>query len=151
MSKTPFDTELITRILPHRAPFLLVDGIAEIGEKSIIARLYLDPQLIFFAGHFPAEPIMPGVLVVEALAQTAGLLLGLTPDAASRAQRTFFLARTEMKFMNTALPGDTLALHAELTRHFGALFRFDVAAWAGERCIAEGNLALAQRPLQEPV
>jgi 3-hydroxyacyl-[acyl-carrier-protein] dehydratase len=101
--------------------------------------------MVFFAGHFPAEPIMPGVLVVEALAQTAGLLLGLRPTAESGTPRAFFLARTEMKFPNTAVPGDTLSLIATLTRSFGTLFRFDVAACVGERRIAEGNLALAER------
>lgn len=139
------DTASITRILPHRPPFLLVDRIDALGDTHIDARLFLDPQMFFFAGHFPHEPIMPGVLVVEALAQAAGLLLGLrrfdsSPPAA------FFLARTEIKFPGTAVPGENLVLHATLTRHFGGLFRFDVAARVDARRIAEGNLALAQRP-----
>ena len=142
------DPELIARILPHRKPFLLVDGIDEVDEHRIVAHLLLDPHMVFFAGHFPSEPIMPGVLVVEALAQTAGLLLGLRPTTGSAAPPSYFLARTEIKFMNTAVPGETLTLHANLTRNFGTLFRFDVAARVGTRRIAEGNLSMARRPVQ---
>ena len=90
---------------------------------------------------------MPGVLIAEALAQTSGLLIGLSEMAVAAAPpekpRAFFLAVTNIKFTHPAMPGDTLMLRATADRNFGMLFRFNVEATAGRNLIASGSLTLA--------
>ena len=140
------DKKVITQILPHRPPFLFVDRITTFnGSDRIEAELYLSSDLPFFSGHFPGRPVMPGVLVTEALAQTAGLLIGLGRDveASSRKQQAFFLARAEMKYLLPAIPGETLSLRASLVKAFGAMFLFAVEADNGSGTVAKGSLALA--------
>lgn len=104
-----YDISLIKEILPHRSPFLFVDRIMELkaGER-IVAEKDLSPDESFFKGHFPGNPIMPGVLVTEALAQTSGLLIGLTWNekggvATGERPGFLYLASTNMKF--SSLPG----------------------------------------------
>jgi 3-hydroxyacyl-[acyl-carrier-protein] dehydratase len=143
-----FDVEKITAVLPHRNPFLFVDRIIEIIEKrKIVAEKDLSYDDYFFAGHFPENPIMPGVLVSEALAQTSGLLLGLTSEMESRTadhkMRNFFLANINIKFFNPAKPGETLRLEARLKKKYGKFFLFEVASDVANRRIAKGTLTLA--------
>jgi 3-hydroxyacyl-[acyl-carrier-protein] dehydratase len=145
-----YDISVIEKMLPHRKPFLFVDRVIKFkAEKKIIAEKYLSPDEWFFAGHFPERPIMPGVLISEALAQTAGLLLGLTrkQKVHSMNQKNpnlFFLANVNMKFSTPAKPGDTLRLEASLKKKYGRLFFFGVAAYVVSRQIAKGTLTLAE-------
>lgn len=144
---TTFDENRIFQILPHREPFLFVDRIVDFsGGDRIETEFKLSPDLVFFKGHFPGQPIMPGVLVTEALAQTCGLLIGLkyAHDEEKKAAR-YFLARSEMKFTRPAYPGERLDMDAALGKAFGTLFRFDVTAAVGERRIAAGTLSLAEQ------
>ena len=143
-----FDVEKITAILPHRNPFLFVDRIINIIEDhKIVAEKDLSDDDYFFAGHFPGNPIMPGVLVSEALAQTSGLLLGLTYGKESRTidhkMRNFSLANVNIKFFNPAKPEETLRLEARLKKNYGKFFLFEVAADVLNRRIAKGTLTLA--------
>lgn len=146
----PYDISVIEDVLPHRDPFLFVDRVTElqldcriVAEKSLLLDNY------FFAGHFPGNPIMPGVLVSEALAQTSGLLLGLTwkekgyPVQVGQAPH-LFLASVNIKFSSPAMPGDTLRLEATLIKQFGRLFYFEVAARVRDTQIAKGSLSLAE-------
>jgi 3-hydroxyacyl-[acyl-carrier-protein] dehydratase len=139
----PYDLKLIKKILPHRHPFLFVDRVLafEAGVR-ITAAKKLDPEAAFFAGHFPGRPIMPGVLVAEALAQACGLLLGLT--FTERTDLRLFLARVDLKFSRPAQPHDTLVLEALLKKTYGTMHLLDVAARVGSRLIAKGSLALAE-------
>ena len=144
-----YDISVIKEILPHRTPFLFVDRVIKIkvGQK-IIAEKDLSIDDCFFAGHFPGKPIMPGVLVSEALAQTSGLLLGLTwyeSDKSINGKKTnlFFLANVNMKFSAPAKPGDTLRLEASLKKEYGRSFFFEVAAYVTISQIAKGTLMLA--------
>ena len=135
-------------LLPHREPFLFVDRVIKLEpNKSIVAERLLHAEEPHFAGHFPGRPIMPGVLIAEALAQTSGLLIGLSEMASAAAPpekpRAFFLAVTNIKFTHPAVPGDTLVLRATMDRNFGMLFRFNVEATAGRNLIASGSLTLA--------
>lgn len=144
---TAFDENRIFQILPHREPFLFVDRIVDFsGEDRIETEFKLSPDLVFFKGHFPGQPIMPGVLVTEALAQTCGLLIGLkyAHDEEKKDAR-YFLARSEMKFIQPAYPGERLDMDAALGKAFGTLFRFDVTAAVGDRRIAAGTLSLAEQ------
>ena len=143
-----YDISAIKEILPHRSPFLFVDRIVklEVGEK-IIAEKDLSIDESFFTGHFPVNPIMPGVLISEALAQTSGLLLGLTwkdrDKSLDKEKVNLILANINMKFSNPAKPGDTLRLESSLKKQYGKLFLFEVAAYVVGRQIAKGTLALA--------
>jgi 3-hydroxyacyl-[acyl-carrier-protein] dehydratase len=144
-----YDPSIIQDILPHRPPFLLVDRVLEIDlGKQIIAEKDLSPDAPFFIGHFPGRPIMPGVLVAEALAQTSGLLLGLTWRERGLSfdisGMDLFLANVNIKFTSLSGPGDTLRLEASIKKEFGRLFSFDVAAFVIDRQAAKGSLMLAQ-------
>jgi len=145
-----YDISAIKKMLPHRSPFLFVDRVVklEAGEK-IIAEKDLSIDESFFTGHFPGNPIMPGVLISEALAQTSGLLLGLTwkdrGKCLDQEKVNLILANINMKFSNTAKPGETLRLEASLKKKYGRLFFFEVAAYVVGRQIAKGTLALAEQ------
>ena len=146
--KSVFELEDILPVLPHRPPFLFVDRVTLLEpHKSIVAERALRPDEPQFAGHFPGRPIMPGVLIAEALAQTSGLLIGLSEKLSSTAPpekpKAFFLAVTNIKFTHPAVPGDVLVLRATSDRQFAALHRFNVEATAGRNLIASGSLTLA--------
>jgi len=147
--KPLFNLDDILPILPHRRPFLFVDRVLELEpHKSILAERVLRPEEPYFAGHFPGRPIMPGVLVAEALAQTAGLLLGLsdklTNAGAPAHPKMFFLATTSIKYSQPAVPGDVLWLRAASDTSFSGLHRFNVEAKVGANLIASGSLTLAR-------
>jgi 3-hydroxyacyl-[acyl-carrier-protein] dehydratase len=149
MSETPlFTLEDILPVLPHRPPFLFVDRVTKLEpNQSIVAERLLRPEEPQFAGHFPGQPIMPGVLVAEALAQACGLLLGLSGKLGGSPPpagvKMLFLAATNIKFKHPAAPGDVLVLRALSDRSFSGLFRFNVEATVGEKVIASGSLMLA--------
>ena len=146
MAKVDVGPDEIRRILPHREPFLFVDRVTGLEpDLRIVAERTPDPAEPHFAGHFPGRPIMPGVLITEALAQTAGLLLALSAMARGEdpGGRLFYLARAEMKWTAPVTPGETLSLEARLERSFGALTSFAVRAWTRRKDAARGNLTLA--------
>lgn len=147
--KSLFDLSVIQEILPQRAPFLFVDRVVALtGGEKITAEKILQPEDIFFAGHFPDRPLMPGVLVTEALAQTSGLLLGLTAMenglTATEERPGFFLASVNMKYLTPAKPNDTLRLESSLVKGFAGLYLFNVAAFVQDTQIAKGTLSLAE-------
>jgi len=146
--KALFELAELLPLLPHREPFLFVDRVTKLEpHKSIVAERLLRADEPHFAGHFPGRPIMPGVLIAEALAQTSGLLIGLSEmsfaSAPPEQPKAFFLAVTSLKFTHPAVPGDTLVLRASSDRQFAALHRFNVEATAGRNLIATGSLTLA--------
>jgi len=141
------DVSAIKEILPHRDPFLFIDRVVEFRSNEMItAEKDLLPDMVFFAGHFPGEPIMPGVLITEALAQACGLLLGLTwkdtPELKGNIGPMLFLINVNMKYKSPAVPNETLSLTAALKKKFGGLFMFDVSAHVKDRLIAKGSISL---------
>ena len=144
--------EEISKYLPHRDPSIFVDSIeAHTFGKSITGSLFLNPEREFFKGHFPNNPIMPGVLIAEALAQTSGLLVALdaaressAQDGAAKIPKIFYLASNNMKFTNVARAGDTLTLNCALVKSFGGLSQFSAEAICGRNKIATGSLVLAE-------
>ncbi|MFM2295690.1 MAG: (3R)-hydroxymyristoyl-[acyl carrier protein] dehydratase [Verrucomicrobiota bacterium] len=143
-----FELADLLPVLPHREPFLFVDRVTKlVPHQSIVAERRLRADEPQFAGHFPGRPIMPGVLIAEALAQTSGLLIGLSEKLSSTTlpekPKAFFLAVTNIKFTHPAVPGDVLVLRATSDRQFAALHRFNVEATVGRNLIATGSLTLA--------
>jgi 3-hydroxyacyl-[acyl-carrier-protein] dehydratase len=142
---TPYDPGLVQKILPHRSPFLFVDSVetCEAGV-GLTAVKKLDPAAGYFKGHFPGRPMMPGVLVAEALAQAGGLLIGLTYGEKMNFQ--LFLAQVDLKFIQPALPGEVLELKVDLKKTYGNLFRLAAKASVGSRVVAKGSLVLSREP-----
>jgi len=140
ISKAPaMDTNKIKSILPHRYPMLLVDKVTELKPTSIVAVKNVTQNEPFFQGHFPEEPIMPGVLIVEAMAQAGGLLvIGNLEDAAHYS--TYFLRIDNVKFVHKVVPGDTLIFRVDVAapvRHgIGTMQGY---AFVGENCVAEAT------------
>ncbi|MBW2363752.1 MAG: 3-hydroxyacyl-[acyl-carrier-protein] dehydratase FabZ [Deltaproteobacteria bacterium] len=141
------DISIIKEMLPHRDPFLFVDRVVEFkSNETITTEKELLPDMVFFAGHFPGTPIMPGVLTTEALAQACGLLLGLTwkekPELKGNVGSMLFLVNVNMKYTSPAVPNETLILKAALKKKFGGLFMFDVSAQVKDRLIGKGSISL---------
>lgn len=126
----PLDINEVLRRLPHRYPFLLVDRVLEFeANKSIKALKNVTFNEPFFPGHFPHRPVMPGVLMLEALAQTCGLLAFLTANVypSERAQ-LYFAGIDGVRFRRPVEPGDQLHLKAELTRVMRGIWKFNTVA-----------------------
>ncbi|MBB4037829.1 UDP-3-O-[3-hydroxymyristoyl] N-acetylglucosamine deacetylase/3-hydroxyacyl-[acyl-carrier-protein] dehydratase [Dysgonomonas hofstadii] len=134
-----FDINRIKELLPHRYPFLMVDKVIEIGNKYIVGIKNLSVNELFFQGHFPQEPVMPGVLQIEAMAQIGGLLVLSQVDEPER-YSTYFLKIDNVKFRNKAVPGDTLIfrlnLMSEIRRGIANMKGY---AFIGDRLISEAE------------
>jgi UDP-3-O-[3-hydroxymyristoyl] N-acetylglucosamine deacetylase / 3-hydroxyacyl-[acyl-carrier-protein] dehydratase len=135
-----FTLEEIRKRLPHRYPFLLVDKIISLDETSIVGIKNVTFNESFFQGHFPGEPVMPGVLMVEALAQTGGLLVLNTVEEPEK-YSTYFLKIDKLKFKHKVVPGDTIILKMELTDLIrrGIVTMFG-QAFVGNKLVLEGEM-----------
>lgn len=134
-----FDINKIKQLLPHRYPFLMVDKVIEKGEKHIIGIKNLSVNELFFQGHFPQEPVMPGVLQIEAMAQVGGMLI-LSQVQDPERYSTYFLKIDNVKFRNKAVPGDTLLFRLELTSEIRRGIA-NMKGWAfiGDKLISEAE------------
>ena len=132
--------EILT-MLPHAYPFLLVDRIVEIElGKRIVGIKNVTYNEPFFPGHFPGRPIMPGVLIVEAMAQTAGVLVFKSMPEEDHKRSVFFLGMDNVKFRKPVIPGDQLRLELEITRHRQSIWGFKGKAFVDEKLVAEADL-----------
>jgi 3-hydroxyacyl-[acyl-carrier-protein] dehydratase len=145
MSSDRLDIAEIMQLLPHRYPFLLVDRVLEcIPGKHVIAIKNVTVNEPFFPGHFPARPVMPGVLIIEALAQAAGVLafktVKVVPDDKSR---FYFVAIDNCRFRRPVEPGDQLLLTVEFLRAFKGIWKFGARAEVDGKEVASAELMVA--------
>jgi 3-hydroxyacyl-[acyl-carrier-protein] dehydratase len=138
----PFGREEIEQILPHRDPFLLLDRVVELepGRKVVAERLVRADDW-WFPGHFPGRPVMPGVLIVEAMAQ-AGAVAVLFEEE-NRGKVAFFAGIDECRFKRVVVPGETLTLVCEIDRLRGPIGRGKATAHVGVELAARGTLTFA--------
>lgn len=131
----------IMKYLPHRYPFLLLDRIVElVPEKRVVGIKNVTLNEPFFQGHFPAHPIMPGVLIVEAMAQTAGVLsMQMVDDPSTKV--IYFMSIDKAKFRQPVLPGDQLRLELDVIKIRVPIMKFQGNAYVGEKKVAEAQLA----------
>jgi 3-hydroxyacyl-[acyl-carrier-protein] dehydratase len=133
-----YDTEGVKSLIPHRDPMLLLDSVANIVvNKSIIGIKSVTGKEDFFRGHFPNHPVMPGVLIVEAMAQSAAALVVHTLGPESRGKVVYFMSVEEAKFRKPVVPGDMLYLHCECQRSRGAVWKFTGFATVNGQKVAE--------------
>ena len=135
-----FGSDEIRKILPHREPFLLVDEVLELEErKRIVAVKHVLASEPYFAGHFPGAPVMPGVLIVEAMAQAGALLvLREVPDRESKL--VFFAGIDRARFRQPVFPGDDLRLELTVLSQRVTIAKMDGKAYVGDKLVAEAQL-----------
>lgn len=134
------EVEKILELLPHRYPFLLVDRVLEVqGTQKIVGLKNVTFNEPFFRGHFPGHPVMPGVLIIEAMAQTGGLLLmDQIPDRASKV--VYFMALDNVKFRKPVVPGDQLRMEVEMVQFRGKVARMKGTALVDGKIAAEAEM-----------
>lgn len=135
-----YDIKAIKNLLPHRFPMLLIDKVIEIGEDYVIGLKNVTGNEDFFNGHFPQEPVMPGVLIVEALGQTGGVL-ALKDIEDPENYSTYFMKFEEVKFRNKVVPGDTLLLKLTLSEPIRrGIVKMKGEAYVGNKLVVEAQL-----------
>jgi len=139
------DITAILRQLPHRYPFLLVDRVLDVRKGETIRALknvtYNEP---FFTGHFPHRPVMPGVMIIEALAQAAGILAFITADVIpDENTRFYFVGIDKARFRKVVEPGDQLILTAKLERAIRGIWKFSTVALVGDQEAASADMMVA--------
>ncbi|MBR5153094.1 MAG: 3-hydroxyacyl-ACP dehydratase FabZ [Clostridia bacterium] len=132
----------IMQVLPHRYPFLLVDKIIEFEEgKKAVGIKNVTVNEPFFQGHFPGRPIMPGVLICEALAQVGAVLILSAPE--NKDKLAVFTGISDFKFRHQVIPGETLRLEAELLKMRMGMGKATVCAYVGDEIAAKGEISFA--------
>ncbi len=141
----------ILEYLPHRYPFLLVDRVLEvIPGQSITAIKNVTMNEEFFQGHFPHHPVMPGVLIIEALAQASALLTFKTEDTKPDGKIvTYFVGIDKARFRAPVFPGDQLILQSTLLRHSYRIWKYAAKALVGEQVVAQAELMCTEKSLEE--
>ncbi len=139
---TPFGRDAIQSILPHRAPFLLLDEVVDLAPGERVAATYRVPEDgWWFAGHFPERPVMPGVLIVEAMAQTGAV--AVLAEEENRGRIAFFAGIDDCRFKRVVSPGETLSLVCEIDQVRGPIGRGKATAHVGDALAARGTLTFA--------
>ncbi len=133
-----YDVMGIQRLIPHRYPFLMIDKVVNIVEgKSVVGIKNVTCNEPFFPGHFPNHPVMPGVLIIEAMAQTSAVFVMHTLGATAHGKVVYFMSVEGSKFRKPVVPGDVLELHCEAQRSRGTVWRFSGEAKVGGVRVAE--------------
>ncbi len=144
------DIAKIMKLLPHRYPFLLVDRIRDMNQDiSAVGIKNVTINEPYFQGHFPDFPVMPGVLIIEGMAQTAGALAVHANNAENDPIRVFFMSIDKAKFRRPVLPGDTLHYHVEKVRSRGTVWRFRCEAKVEGKLAAEAEIGAMVSKVEE--
>ena len=132
----------VSRRIPHRYPFLLVDRAEDYRpHQSIIGVKCVTINEPFFQGHFPGNPVMPGVLIVEAIAQTGAVLMSKSLNISTEGKTILFMSLDNCRFRHPVRPGDVLRMHVEVLRARGDVFKFRGRALVDDRVAAEAEFA----------
>ena len=140
--RVEIDRERIMQMIPHRDPFLMIDAVTDIvsNERATgIKNVSLDEY--YFRGHFPTRPVMPGVLIIEAMAQTAAVLVVHTLGPASEGKLVYFMSVDNARFRKPVFPGSTLHVHVTKQRNRGNVWKFEGEAKVGGQLVAEAVFA----------
>ena len=137
----PLDINMIQKILPHRYPFLLVDRIIESTDKKIVGLKNVTINEPFFQGHFPGHPIMPGVLILEAMAQVGGIGALSLPE--NRGKMAYFLSIKEAKFRKPVVPGDQLIIEVEIMKKKLSVLQVRATAKVAGEVVTEAEMMFA--------
>jgi len=130
--------ERIMQMIPHRDPFLMVDEVIDlIPAESATGVKHVSPDEYYFKGHFPQRPIMPGVLIIETMAQTAALVVVYTLGKDFEGKLVYFMSVEEARFRKPVFPGDTLKVHVSKQRNRGNVWKFRGEAKVGNTLVAE--------------
>jgi beta-hydroxyacyl-ACP dehydratase FabZ len=139
------DIQKILEKLPHRYPFVLLDRILEVGEQEIVGLKNVTINEPFFQGHFPGHPIMPGVMIIEAMAQAGGLLaFHLAPETSGN--NVYFMGVDKVRFRKPVRPGDQLIMRIKLIKQRGHIFKMRGEAFVDGQLVAEGELMATTDP-----
>jgi 3-hydroxyacyl-[acyl-carrier-protein] dehydratase len=136
------DTRRIMEMIPHRHPFLMIDEVVDVvaNERATgIKNVSIDEN--YFKGHFPTRPVMPGVLIIEAMAQTAAVLVVHTLGPKSEGKLVYFMSVDNARFRRPVFPGDRLDVHVVKQRHRGNVWKFEGHAKVGTNLMAEAVFA----------
>lgn len=134
--------EEILKIIPHRYPFMMVDRVEVVEEgKFCVGVKCVSANELYFHGHFPEKPIMPGVLILEGMAQTAAAMMMDLPETKGRL--AFFAGISRAKFRRQVVPGDVLKMHVVIVRVKSRIGKIRAEAWVGEELAAEAELTFA--------
>jgi 3-hydroxyacyl-[acyl-carrier-protein] dehydratase len=139
---TDIDIQEILRRIPHRPPFLLIDRAEDYKpHRSIVGIKCVTMNEPFFVGHFPGQPVMPGVLIIEAMAQSGGVLMSKSLDIDTRGKGIMFISVDNCRFRSPVKPGDMLRMPVEVLRARGDVFKFRGRGLVGDKVAAEAEFA----------
>jgi 3-hydroxyacyl-[acyl-carrier-protein] dehydratase len=139
---TQVDVQRIMEMIPHRHPFLMIDKVIDmVANEQATGIKNLSINENYFQGHFPARPVMPGVLIIEAMAQTAAVLVVHTLGPESEGKLVYFMSIENARFRRPVFPGDRLDVHVTKQRHRGNVWKFEGRAKVGDNLMAEAVFA----------
>ncbi len=142
MSEEVININQIINMIPHRYPFLLVDRIINVfKDQSCIGIKNVTVNEPFFSGHFPNHPVMPGVLIIEALAQTSAVLVVHTLGEDAKGKLVYFMTIDNVKFRKPVIPGDQLKLHVVKEKSRGNVWKFEGKALVDDKVVAEATFS----------
>ena len=142
VTATSVDIKRILQMIPHRYPMLMIDRVIDMQlDQSAVGIKNVSINEPFFQGHFPSEPVMPGVLVIEALAQTACVLVVATFGGDSEGKLVYFMSIDGVRFRRPVVPGDRLELHVEKVQRRGSVWKFSGKAIVDGKVAAEATFA----------
>jgi 3-hydroxyacyl-[acyl-carrier-protein] dehydratase len=139
-----WDQEKIKAVLPHREPFLFIDEVIEIdGTQKVVAAKNIKDIESYFQGHFPGNPLMPGVLIIEAMAQASIILFSLDKPEVANANPDYYLGKVKSEFLSPVYPGDKLIVETNKVKFLDYAAITDTIAMVNDRIVAKANLVFS--------